>query len=602
MTDARKAEAVWKFIVDHNFHYRSSEEGWPVIDKRGDFNNVRDALKILNVYGYSYCFTNVAMTTKLWDAAGFDSTRVWGLNGHVISEVYYDKTWHYYDGDQSVSAYFLENDGKTVASSAEIQDDPERFIINSKYHSNPSMPYDAHPVYEHESRAVLSKIFKKEDDHYIRDNIGYAVHKMDYYLRKNESFTLFFDKQGRWRQNGMDITFIDPAKGPYDAHSARTYTNGLFEYQPDFRDPSVLSEGFYSSKNAKCDGKLAPLDPEQPLEAVIKVSSPYIITGTPLSPSFDSDLQDKYYGAAVVHGHLSARNPGFAVPLDFEIQISSNQMLGQYKTVFKQASAGYFTVDLSEWMWPSAYYYTLKFILKKSRAKDAAIPSLDSLRIDTWVQASMSSLPRLVPGENKITYSANGPVVDKVDVERYYPTDKAMDFVYASKNIQLGKENHRRYVCRDTAKPGELIFEIKSEEGPIVDYAVVFLTHMREKMRSTIYYSENDTLHWAKMDKKEKLYAEHWADWYGKTLTAGPNVTKVYFKAVLEGQAALTLFNYSYRYAYKAPSGEISVVQAAEVDGKFKEFAWDMKGREGTQILKIPGKKVVNKYLKFICR
>jgi hypothetical protein len=214
----------------------------------------------------------------------------------------------------------------------------------------------------------------------------------------------------------------------------------------------------------------------------------------------------------------------------------------------------------------------------------------------------MSSLPRLVPGENKITYSANGPVVDKVDVERYYPTDKAMDFVYASKNIQLGKENHRRYVCRDTAKPGELIFEIKSEEGPIVDYAVVFLTHMREKMRSTIYYSENDTLHWAKMDKKEKLYAEHWADWYGKTLTAGPNVTKVYFKAVLEGQAALTLFNYSYRYAYKAPSGEISVVQAAEVDGKFKEFAWDMKGREGTQILKIPGKKVVNKYLKFICR
>jgi hypothetical protein len=603
MTQAQKAEAAWRFMLSKTFHYKAPDEGLPGYPGTTESYLLSDALKIINVYGYAYCFEFDGILASLWEAAGFDSTRIWGLPGHLISEVYYDGAWHYYDSDQSVSAYFLKKDGKTVASVEDIRSDPDYYIVNNPFRSSPSMPFNDHPIYEHESREKLATFFKRRADHNIRDRKSLNLHRMDYYLRKNETLTLFFDPQGKWRHVGMDVSFVNAANGPYDVHGSAKYGNGLFAYRPDLSDTSFLEEGLQSASNLALDhGALVLADTAKAGEAVIKVLSPYIIAGMPRGPSVTKDSNQSYSGAAILSGRIKSLKDTIIDPVDLEVQISTDKMLGRFQTVYKQIAGGFFNIDLSEWLSLPTYYYSLKIILKKSRTAGAREPRLDSLDLRTWVQVNPAALPKLVPGENKIIYSAQGPAVDKVDFIRYLSAERAMDYIVAMKNVVLTKDPRKRFVPIDTTHPGEILFEMAAPEGTIADYFLAMVTYLRENMRSAVFISENDTSHWKDAGKRPKLYQDHWRDPFALWIKAGPDVRKVYFKVVLEGNAALVTFDFGYRYAYKPSSGNVSVVQAAEVDGKLKEFAWDFKGKEGNITLKIPGKKVANKYLRYICK
>ena len=605
MTQAQKAVALWKFVISRNFHYKSAEEGFPDARQPFEMNTLYEPLKILNSYGYCYCFSNVSLMQGLWRAAGFDSTRVWGIGGHLIAEVYYDSGWHYYDGDQSVSSYFLSEDGKRVASVAELQDNAEKLVVHPEFRGDPSMPYDAKPFYVHEARRELAAFLSSKADNYMKDVQCRISHGMDYYLRRGESLTLFFEKQGKWRHNGMDWHNTNPVNGPYDPHTDRTYSNGLFEYVPDLSDSSILREGFYSSSNITVNGALTLADSAKDGEIVIKTLSPYVITGTPVNPCTSPEKPVRYTGAAVLSGRLEGKGPvHFSVPLRMEVSVSTDKMQGAFKTVYAQDACGFFKADLSECFSAAAYYYLVKITLKGRSDRVKAVPFIDSLRLRTWVQVNPLSVPKLFPGANSVRYFAGGPQVDKVNVEREYNAKHGMEYLYASRNVvNAGADKpSREFMQKDTLRPGVLVFELASREGEMHDYTLAALLAMRENMATGIFRSENDTLHWVKVDYPVKKYHDHWSHWVTSLFTPDKPVRKAYFKFVITGGASVVCADFSYRYKYRAPSGTVFSVHGAEVDGKMREFRNELKGEKGAYRVTVKGKKVVNRFLRYECR
>jgi hypothetical protein len=109
MSDAEKAEAVWRSVV--MFRYQDA----PPIEFLHE-GCVHDPIKTFNVYGYGMCCCASSNIEALARYAGLQA-RGWAINGHSVPEVYYGGGWHLYDA--SLVNYFPLPDG-TVASLAEI--------------------------------------------------------------------------------------------------------------------------------------------------------------------------------------------------------------------------------------------------------------------------------------------------------------------------------------------------------------------------------------------------------------------------------------------------------------------------------------------------
>jgi hypothetical protein len=108
MTDAEKVRAIWDFQLHHRFHATT-----------GDLE-VRDPVKLYNVYGYALCGDNAPVLADLWRIAGFRTQRGFPL-GHCVSEAWYDGAWHMLDADES--AIFLARDNRTIAAEKDVARD-----------------------------------------------------------------------------------------------------------------------------------------------------------------------------------------------------------------------------------------------------------------------------------------------------------------------------------------------------------------------------------------------------------------------------------------------------------------------------------------------
>ncbi|MCX7590915.1 MAG: hypothetical protein N2255_04735, partial [Kiritimatiellae bacterium] len=108
MNDKEKAFAVYNFLRNHVYHWPAMRE--PPKADDFEYGVVYDPVKLVNVYGYGYCFANRGALEALWQAAGLEA-RSAGIGGHSIAEVFYEGAYHFLDADQH--GYILLPDGKT---------------------------------------------------------------------------------------------------------------------------------------------------------------------------------------------------------------------------------------------------------------------------------------------------------------------------------------------------------------------------------------------------------------------------------------------------------------------------------------------------------
>ncbi len=378
LTGDALAWEVYKYLADTRtglFHMNQVLEG---DDTLSEFRTVRDPVKIINVYGYGYCYILGPVLAGVCEGIGLGPARTLSLPGwkHVAAEVFYEGQWHYLDVD--VRAVFRRPDGR-LASLQEARTDPSLWTGRGPLFFPKDPLQRTRRVYE--TTAVL----------YYHD-FYQSGHTLDFVLRQGERFTRWWTPQGgRWhhlpeynRNSWLRRLLEKPPRGPKPNHrdfSVHNYGNGCFVYEPNLRRPSTdFEDGALDFANVRpAEDGLRLVGPGEGY-AVFEVRSPYVIV--PLVGDLDTTDDDRE--ASVLEVDAS----GVTVQLSLDNGLT-------WQTVGTPAGSARF--DLTRFV-SGRYGYWLRLNFPPGRT-DAVVRRL---KLTTWVQVAPAALPSLRRGENRM--------------------------------------------------------------------------------------------------------------------------------------------------------------------------------------------------------
>lgn len=156
---------VWRFIRDNRYHWYAllgynSRTSWIASSPALFFNSI----------GFGMCGHSAQVFCQIMTLLG-QQTKIWGLNGHIVSEVLINGRWEMYDCDLRV--YYINRQGE-VASVEDLAADP--LLITSPI-LDLSCPETlelscAHPsAYMPLVADIYSSIEDNVDDPWYKDNI-----------------------------------------------------------------------------------------------------------------------------------------------------------------------------------------------------------------------------------------------------------------------------------------------------------------------------------------------------------------------------------------------------------------------------------------------
>jgi hypothetical protein len=220
---------------------------------------------LLGVYGYGICGHTAPALMALATAAGLKA-RFWELNHHTVSELFFDGAWHMLDGN--LPGFYLKRDNRTLASIAELEDDPD-LVARTHPRGKPT-----HAEW-HNWYSTKEYHFR----HHGSDDAAFAERDLGVTLKPFERFERYWKPTHKYHD-----MFREPA-------APKRYANGRFVFQPDLAttDPHRLAkEGHVWVKNLKWvkGGQPAlvvdrPWDKvyDQPARFIVHVRTPYAIVG-----------------------------------------------------------------------------------------------------------------------------------------------------------------------------------------------------------------------------------------------------------------------------------------------------------------------------------
>lgn len=340
MTDGEKARAIWEFARTHRYHYTCATD------------EVKDTVKMLNVYGYTLCWDEAYTVSNLWQAAGLKVRRGYP-HGHCTTEVWYDDAWHLLDSDEHLM--YLLRDNRTIASESDLAAD--RDLVKRGH---------AYGVLQREDPAgaegASSLFFFTGPRTGCRPRVG--DHRMELTLRPGESLTWAWEDRGKYH-------------GYWDR--PKRLSNGAMQYVPDLDRPEKWA--------ARVDGWVAGpngLRPESGRRGTLEVDvrCPYVVVGGTVDLTCNLDI-----------------------PIDVSVARD-----GADPSALSRTDDGSFDADPAfPSDGPPAYGYTLRIVSPPDTPADFV---LSGLSIRTDLQMAPLSLPALEVGENRIRYTSDsgGPV------------------------------------------------------------------------------------------------------------------------------------------------------------------------------------------------
>jgi len=258
-----RARAIWEHQRRQRFHACT----WDA--------ECSDAVKVLNVYGYTLCGNEAHVINDLWKAAGLVTRRGRPV-GHVVCEVFYDSDFHLLDSDEHVVC--LERDNRTIASCAEVVRDHD---LIKRTHTYGILHADDRKTDEFSASLYVYE-GKREGD------FGNSTkHSMDLTLRPGESLELRCDhvgkeysaaeapKQGEPMRDGLG------SLARWGPRAYRLLRNGKLRYRPDLSSPSA-ERGIDSVDGARLDRASATIGParaDAPGKVAWRHASPYVFVG-----------------------------------------------------------------------------------------------------------------------------------------------------------------------------------------------------------------------------------------------------------------------------------------------------------------------------------
>ncbi len=506
MSDGDKALAVWESVVAHQYQDTPPKE---FLHNEGD---VYDALKMFNVYGYSYCGVAACEIASLARYVGLKA-RVTTIVAHVVPEVEWGGQWHMLDASlvnffvlkgqpadarsgrfsRALTNYAVPN-GK-IASIAQIiaavkqwyAKHPE-YLVRPEGPQGPAKGDDAKlrklhaqggwqgwkqgpalltdcPFYDGtgwlpaHTHGWYSTMQEYDGSHCAPYEAGYSMgYKVNIQLRPGERLTR------NWSNRGLFVNMDGTAGTP--GALAGKIGEGFMAYCPKFGDlapgrigngtleyhvplDAGLARSAWRMENLRAaGGKLRLEDDSKPGVLEIRNPSSYVY------------LKGEASLAAVV-------GPGGSVGLDF----SDNNGL-DWRELGTLTATGAQTIDLGRLIL-RRYDYRLRIVL---RGKGTG---LDSLAFRHDIQHSQRPLPALDKGENTIRFTA-GAQEGTVTIEGAGdPGNRGRQLVYT--DFHPRTRNLQGHVMIDPSKPdGELSYTVQTP-GDMTRMNI--LTHYRARDR-----------------------------------------------------------------------------------------------------------------------
>lgn len=414
--DETRGLMIWYSMVKLVFN------GFPPLEYIHPDAMVVDPIKLMNVYGYTFCGPHAASTIALAREAGLEA-RGWAISGHIVPEIRWDGKWHMLDS--SLVAWFPREDGSPAGVEEIVK------AVTTWLDAHPGTAGNLERLLQiqrsggdtgwKQGPALLARTpFLSDSGWYPARTHNWATTMLEYdgsTLTKGYemSASLGYRVNNQLRP-GERITFDWGNKGlNVNMHESR------------FRNDTTLRMGEGVAAYTPAFGDLAPgrigngtLDWEVPLEEDLLSSvalraerlhyrrgegGPRIVAAGPATPGLiELRVPSSYvYLTGRVDLDVTAGN-GASVTVLF----SRNQGL-DWKELGRFDETGARQIDLSKEVF-RLYDYRLLILMRGEGA------GVEALRIHHDFQHSQRALPALVPGENTVRFTA-GPAEGTITLE-----------------------------------------------------------------------------------------------------------------------------------------------------------------------------------------
>ncbi|MBX7244799.1 MAG: hypothetical protein K1X53_04830 [Candidatus Sumerlaeaceae bacterium] len=353
----QKAFRIWDFVRRNRYHWAPAETGM----------EIHSPVKLLNVYGYGLCDDTANTMECLFRMAGFPDERCWDINGHVISEVFYDGAYHMLDAD--LEYFYPKWDNKTLASVTECAADPA---------------YVARV-----SGDGIASLYSTTEDNYWYWRWYETSTEMAMTLRPGESLERCFYNWGRFH----DI---------YTQSIPVLFGNGRDVYAPDLSEASGM-EKLTATANWVWSADaphLRPEDPTAPGQAVIRMKMPYVFVGGRVALNLDLGPED--------HAELQYSRDGaswstvapISGPVHGDMEVSLDDAINTHG-------------------WWACYDFQVRVLVYPSPSGETC--GLSGFGVVGEIQCAPWSLPTVVFGStNQLSGTFSGQPGAKLKVDHYW--------------------------------------------------------------------------------------------------------------------------------------------------------------------------------------
>ena len=630
MTPEEKALAIWRYCWEHTYHWPAPKE-----DRRKmhETDVVFDAVKQLNVYGYTYCFAIRALGEALWEAAGLEA-RSCGIAGHVLGEAYYDGKYHLLDHEQR--GYSRMPDG-SVASLEEYRGNARDLILKPTGPSKPFFPSGKRPQVPYEQKHVITGYLLNHQKHYYQHDKFRTTHSMNLGLRPGERFIRSWDNVGKWAwtpgytNEWKWAGYGDPWAGPRDKYTDLydeaprdedgnpvTFANGLMVYRPDLSAGAKdYADGVFRDTNIDGSGKgFRPAKVGRVATADFRVRLPYVIVGWPGDIAAE---KPKITGAAVVSGSCLRRTHNDKVRILLSIDDGATWKevwrtrgyggAARLKRHWSQPDTGEldFAVDVSKWV-EGRYAYVVRFELTASREPGDA--EVRGFGIDTACQMNAAVLPAVRPGKNEMTVSLDpGPDVFDETIQYGGGKEKAAHhrLVRDLKNMKIQPGTYALLSPTKPGQTGHVVYEMAAPKGRKIVWAKVggaFRATWRisDEEEYRIYYAVDRPRNWTLLWEADHApYLGHWCFETNHEIKLKRPADRVFVKYEMRrsrhGSGKMLIARLVWGCqggSLRAPKGGVKVTHAYRVDGKDGRRSQVVTTKKQSYAFNVRGRKVRN--------
>ena len=242
---------VYKYLVDTRsglFHCNEVLEG---DDALSEYRNVRDPVKIINVYGYAYCGILGPTMAGVWEDMAGDTARTVSLPGcsHVVAEVFY--------GEQVAlhgpgPAGRFPPPGRHAGLAGRGAARSRRCGTTAARCSSPTIRWiSSRRTYEQTTRGQLPRLQPERPHDGLRAPAGRDLHALVDAAGRALEPPPGMEPRGRGCGNSIE----QPPRGPKPNHrdfTIHNHGNGRFVYRPDLSDRSSdFADGAYDARNVR---------------------------------------------------------------------------------------------------------------------------------------------------------------------------------------------------------------------------------------------------------------------------------------------------------------------------------------------------------------